>query len=703
MSSLLIQCGTGEHPVKMLLIDHNVSPEMVHETIGTCFTSNGISIEYRPYYPNLITKDFEDYKIIALFSGKTPYLPGSQFSLNAIPYLKRFVTGGGFLILGYEVAGPEGFAVHDRYLFNVLLKELNVQIEITNNRVADIENGYPAGIFYRPYYHVNEKNPILSSNIPEKIIIDRSSALAVGTGVEIIASSFPTALQVFSDTWPLHSGDQRRYSLGEFPVIAIGKSGEGHVMVMSRYTFNSIGFTNETSGKPLLNQNELGNTEIFLNNLTGYIRTIATEENEIIFSKDSSDYRPLYANAPQPTFLFSNTLEEMLPPKIEKIKFGAELKFWNNYDTQNEEKFLNTINHPLLKRYLKEGIRAGWGYITSSNEHNEKLIEAIKEAGLNFLWGVGRPQFFIQHNPPVPGDKLQNLWDNVAQYLNGSSIKWFIGMDYADSRVKETGTIGAQGQILEIPSPLDWDYWEKEIVAPLKLCAEFSKKNPAVGGITIDLELYGLPPGVYNIYQNFGFENEAYRLFLSKVKDEIEENMYRDIEFVTIRERFHRLKEIGLLQLYYRILEETIAEYAEKTRNELLEINPELLFAFYQLNLPSNWFSRGIMKGFGSPRRPVILFSFETAAKANLERLRKDEIYLLHATALLLGMTEDYSGVIENSVENNYGYWLNRITWLVDKAPASFGIEIPLNKSQTQAIRDLKEANLNLDNKLGIK
>ncbi|RKY85149.1 hypothetical protein DRQ09_07675, partial [candidate division KSB1 bacterium] len=192
----------------MLLIDYNLSPPIVHDNLGYFFNENGISVSYRPYYPNLTVDDFSRYNIIALFAGKTPYIPGSQLSLSSIPYLKSFVKNGGFLILGSEVSGARGFGDHDRYLFNILLKEMNIQIEITNNRVADIKNGYPSSIYYRPYYKINKKNIIIADNLPEKIILDRSPALAVGTGVEIIASTYPTAIQVFDWKWPLHTGNE---------------------------------------------------------------------------------------------------------------------------------------------------------------------------------------------------------------------------------------------------------------------------------------------------------------------------------------------------------------------------------------------------------------------------------------------------------------------------------------------------------------
>jgi len=157
------------------------------------------------------------------------------------------------------------------------------------------------------------------------------------------------------------------------------------------------------------------------------------------------------------------------------------------------------------------------------------------------------------------------------------------------------------------------------------------------------------------------------------------------------------LKEKGILDIYYQILEETITEYARKTKEEILKINPELIFGFYQLNLPVNWFSKGIMRGFSTEDRPSLLFTFETAGKSYLEMLRKEDIFLLHSTVFLLGMTEDYSRIIENSINLNHGYWINRITWLVENPSTPHGVEIPYNKTQSEAISELKKANENLD------
>ena len=274
-------------------------------------------------------------------------------------------------------------------------------------------------------------------------------------------------------------------------------------------------------------------------------------------------------------------------------------------------------------------------------------------------------------------------------------------MNIADSREGNTKIEGAQGQTLDTPSPLDWNYWEKEILTPLKICANFSKNYSSVGGIIIDLELYGLMPGIYNIYQNYGFEDTAYSVFVEKSKRFISEDIWKQLRGIPLKQRFHWLKDKGILELYYKILENTITEYAKRVRNEVQKINPDLVFGFYQLNMPSNWFSRGIMRGFSSPERPALLFTFETTGKPYLEILRNQNIYLLNAEALLLGMKENYSEVIKNSMKYSYGYWLNRITWLVKTPSVPYGIEIPYNKTPKKAINDLKKANQELNKVMG--
>jgi len=697
---LLLFCSKDEDKQRMLLIDYDVNLPEIHQTLGTLFNEQGIQVSYRPYYPSLTLRDFEQYDIIALFSGKTPYIPGSQLSLNALPHLREFVSGGGTLILGAEVSGPSGFGDNEWFLFNKLLREMNVQIEIMHNRVSDIKNGYPSGIYYRPYYKVITDNPVVSEGVTGKIILDRSPSLNTGEGVEIIAATFPTAVQVPDWTWPLHHGDVKLTQSGELPVIAAAQYGSGHVLVMSRYVFNAVGVTCETSGKPLINQDELENTVPFLKNLVTYIYNLTSHKNDIIPFGGNKNFSYSSAFNKQPVSLFSDELRNEIPDNVELVSYDSPSRLWNDFDREKEESYLKSIQYSAYQKYLNEGIRAGWGHITYGSKHNAELVKAVKKSGINLLWGVGQPQIFLENGTSSSHDEMLSIWRYVAENLENTDITWFIGMNYADSRKKQSTIVGAQGQTIKTPSPLNWDYWEKELLAPLKICSEFSTHYSSVGGIIIDLELYGMPPEIYNISQNFGFEDEAYAVFLKQSKNELNENVWKEAETKTVLQRFHWLKKQGLLRLYYKILEDTIADYSARVKEKILKINPDLIFGFYRMSMPLDWFSQGIMRGFSSPERPVFLFTFETTGMPYLESFRKKGIYVLHATALLLGMTENYQAVIGNSLRFNHGYWLNRITWLVEDPPVPNSIEAPYNQTREEAIGNLKDGNNILNNKL---
>ena len=113
---------------------------------------------------------------------------------------------------------------------------------------------------------------------------------------------------------------------------------------------------------------------------------------------------------------------------------------------------------------------------------------------------------------------------------------------------------------------------------------------------------------------------------------------------------------------------------------------------FIRLNLPLHGFTRGLLKGFSSIKRPALLFTFEPSALAYQESLRKDYIYTLPVSAALMGMIKDYSKVLKYSYSNNYGYWINRATYLLQSAGVD-EIEGPWNKNAQQASQAIRLAN----------
>ena len=133
---------------KMLIVDYALSWPAIVEGIAYYFARCGCAVHYRPFYPNLVRADLEEYAVIALLAGRTPAFPSGRMGLAEVEAAVEFVTAGGRLLLGPNLDGGEGGT--ERRLFNRLLRELGIAITIEDVQVVDPENGYMGPLDRRP-------------------------------------------------------------------------------------------------------------------------------------------------------------------------------------------------------------------------------------------------------------------------------------------------------------------------------------------------------------------------------------------------------------------------------------------------------------------------------------------------------------------------------------------------------------------------
>src|SRR2546423_6088733 len=72
--------------------------------------------------------------------------------------------------------------------------------------------------------------------------------------------------------------------------------------------------------------------------------------------------------------------------------------------------------------------------------------------------------------------------------------------------------------------------------------------------------------------------------------------------------RYAALRDAGLLSRYYRALEDEVAARAAALRDRILKQRRDVYFAFRLPQPPADWFTLGLMRGFGLPDRPLLVF-----------------------------------------------------------------------------------------------
>ena len=241
---------------------------------------------------------------------------------------------------------------------------------------------------------------------------------------------------------------------------------------------------------------------------------------------------------------------------------------------------------------------------------------------------------------------------------------------------------------------MDLDFWRSNWRNSMLAIAEFSLEHPCVGGITMDVELYGHPPA-FNYYMGYGFENECYFTVLDRWKGWGDGGLLHEAEDIQLPDRFNFLRVNGLLDEYFNVLSAEVERICRSIRSDILRINPDLLIASYIFTTPSNWFDLGVYRGFSSPERPMILMTFNVKSGCMMEQLRRRGVYAYHTSVALLGMIkqDEYSTVFANARKYGHGYWMNNVNSLIQadpnsvEAPARQGIEFD------DAVKTIREAN----------
>jgi hypothetical protein len=327
----------------------------------------------------------------------------------------------------------------------------------------------------------------------------------------------------------------------------------------------------------------------------------------------------------------------------------------------------------------QQGVRACWGSTVDwgggvrTRADVERIGAALAGCGVNLFWCISNCQ--AVGGAGYTADERQAVlerWEWTGAALSGTDVRWYPTLDYRYFREEKSRCLGAQGQLLEAPSPLDLEFWRRGWREPLVAIAEYSRTCPAIGGIAIDMELYAHPPA-YNYYMGYGFEDACFGFALERLESLADRGELAEARGLALAERYEWLRLHGLLEGYFAALSGEVERICRDLREAVWQVNPELLFASYIFTTPCNWFDLGVYRGLSTPARPLVLMTFNLRSGRMLEHLRRDRVYAYHAMVTMLGQigAEEYEGVFASAFRFGHGYWMNNINALVDAVPNS--------------------------------
>jgi hypothetical protein len=669
-----------EQDCRMLILDYALSSEAIVEGVAYHFARAGCRADYRPYYPNLVWDDLSTYQVIALLAGRTPDFPSGMMSVDEVVVAGKFVREGGTLILGPNLEGGEG--ANERRLFNRLLGDLEIPIQILDEKVDDAVNCYTGPLWDRPFYAPVQGHPTAEGGW-DRLAFERTTPLRVGENTEVVLTTFETAVPD-----------------GRMPVMAIGQSGKGQVLVAGRYLLNATGIPLRISGEPLIHPELLRETEAFLTGLAKHVLGLASGEATWTPVNPCVATEMVPEEIRGPGFDRSPVLDRF-PEGEHVVALSPLTGSADGFDRDLARRYEELPDDRLYGWIRREGVRASWGRTVDpdpegfSRQAVEEVAGALSSCGANLFWGISNCQAMSGFG--YSGEERASVadrWRWTAEALDGTEVKWYPTLDYRYFREEKTRCFGAQGQELQAPSPMDLAFWNRGWRDSLCTIAEYSLNHGCIGGITIDVELYAHPPA-FNYYSGYGFEDLCFEFALDRLKGRVDTGLTCEARSLALTDRFNWLRSHGMLGMYFGTLSAEVERICREIRDDVWRINPDLLFASYIFTTPCNWFEMGIYRGLSSPERPLILMTFNVRSGRMLEHLRRERVYAYHASVALLGMVkrDEYETLFRNSFQLGHGYWMNNINAVLEGAPESCESPGRQGISPEDAIRIIGEAN----------
>ena len=205
------------------------------------------------------------------------------------------------------------------------------------------------------------------------------------------------------------------------------------------------------------------------------------------------------------------------------------------------------------------------------------------------------------------------------------------------------------------PCPVSREYWERSFLRRAIAIAKLSKKHPDVIGVGLDPESYYFGSWyskhlespeekrrASSVYQPYGASREKCvcdQCFHGFLKS-------RGIAPPDLAEdgnaRFDWIAKKGLLDDLGSYQQGELEKILQDVRRRVDEVNPNLCFAVMVLSIGDNWFCRGVARGLGTSRVPVIDFDEGTytsgystrAVQAKLDRYQKWDAHVVHGGCL---------------------------------------------------------------------
>ena len=248
----------------------------------------------------------------------------------------------------------------------------------------------------------------------------------------------------------------------------------------------------------------------------------------------------------------------------------------------------------------------------------------------------------------------------AAAQANG--IPFFLGSFYRnrvfEARRDELGTaVDAFGRVLDAPPPTHPGWWA-EGVAPIVMgAARAAADHPGLTGVSLDTELYG--SGSLSYHAGHAFDPTSWGLVVEAIggHDPDLASAAGDLE---VTDRLRWLVDRGLLGFAWRTLEGAVAAEAAAIRDAARAVAPDLEFVFYAASVRTSWFYLGLMRGWGTSDRPVLVLSYDAGTGRLRDALAAEGVHarILGGVVAVRLTAADLEVALREAGARTDGFWL---------------------------------------------
>src|SRR5213593_4012286 len=623
---------------RLLLLDLALSDPVVLNGTARPWADAGYKVQYRRFYPHLTRADLPQFRTLVFLLGREPEAASDALTAGDVALLDEWVRRGGVVVLGYDGDG-EGYL--DRWTANRWLAYEGAGISIgdrvledTTTRVLTTGRAQPWAVA-RP---VGDE-PLGSAYDP--FPLDRN---------HVVVTREPTQLLALTSHRAFVRASRSPAPRPDAGIAAAARIGEGLVVVISRHALGTLGPQYRPSTTPFLAADALADTRAFLTAVARWTRRPA----EWAHVPQAAHGVPLaLQQAPLPVELQSPRLEPPVAVSTTELPLIPD------------RKLARATNVPDWLR--QQGLRVLWTPLLATRDEQrvprpaatlDSLVTFLDVGGFNLLSGDAYPEGADSaHARWWERDAVRRAWSDAVNRLGPTSVAWIPAFDYAAARLPPADSSrGARGEALPAPCALDTALWAGGFApAATALGRLAGEQRTLVIALGFDLGDPLRDPGSRGRSYGMGQEfcDAAWRRALTQL------GRRGVLDSLPFAARYPALREAGLLPLYYRALEDEVAERASALRDRVLRQRRDLYFAFRLPQPPADWFSLGLLRGFALPDRPLLLLTPEAKTRDLLASLRARGLNGVHAVELTPALlrARDWVGLRRVVFDDNDGFW----------------------------------------------